>query len=143
MATSNLPDESSGYPHPDAPSPYGYPGQPARYSGYPAPSYNIDPAAPYGRDRATGEPLSDKSALAAGLLQIFFGIFGVGRFYIGSPAIGVIQLCLMIISFPLMFVLIGFPLLFCVALWVLIDGIMMICGVVKDGNGRKLRPAGN
>ena len=169
MSTPNLPDESfgdtpkrpqqpdygyphpgmpppygyPGYPYPGMPPPYGYPGQPTPYSGYPAPSYNIDPAAPYGRDPATGEPLSDKSALAAGLLQIFFGLFGIGRFYIGSPAIGAIQLGLMFLSAMLMIVFIGFFMMFGLAMWVLIDGILMICGVVKDGNGRKLRPAGN
>jgi TM2 domain-containing membrane protein YozV len=121
----------------------GYPGQPTPYFGYPAPSYNIDPAAPYGRDPATGEPLSDKSALAAGLLQIFFGLFGIGRFYIGSPVIGAIQLGLMFLSAMFMIVFIGFFMMFGLALWVLIDGILMICGVVKGGNGRKLRPAGN
>jgi TM2 domain-containing membrane protein YozV len=127
---------SSGHPYPATPSPYGYP-------GYPAPGYGVDPAAPYGRDPATGEPLSDKSALAAGLLQVFFGIFGIGRFYIGSPVIGAIQLGLMFLSAMLMIVLIGFFMMACLALWVLIDGVLMICGVVKDGKGRKLRPAGN
>ena len=87
--------------------------------------------------------MSDKSALAGGLLQIFFGIFGIGRFYIGSPAIGLIQLCLMIISFPLMIVFHG-------GSPFVLRGLLGphrwdsdASGVVKDGKGRKLRPAGN
>ena len=30
-------------------------------------------------------PDPPKSAVAAGLLQLFFGWFGLGRFYVGSP----------------------------------------------------------
>ena len=52
-----------------------YPGaQPAGYQGgYPPAYYGVD---------AYGRPLSDKSKLTAGLLQIFLGGFGVGRFYL-------------------------------------------------------------
>jgi hypothetical protein len=37
--------------------------------------------------------MSDKSGVVAGLLQLFFGCFGAGRFYLGSTAIGILQLC--------------------------------------------------
>jgi TM2 domain-containing membrane protein YozV len=137
-----------GYPQPGMPPPYGYPGypqQPPPYSGYPAPSYNIDPAAPYGRDPATGQPLSDKSALAGGLLQIFFGILGIGRFYIGSNTIAVLQLCALAVVFVLTILTFGLASFLGFFLWIFafIDGILMITGQVKDGQGRKLRPAGN
>ncbi|MCZ9344600.1 TM2 domain-containing protein, partial [Streptomyces sp. TRM76130] len=49
------------------------------------------PEAPYGVD-PKGRPYSDKSKIVAGLLQIFLGGFGVGRFYVGSVGVGVAQL---------------------------------------------------
>ncbi|WP_264006137.1 NINE protein [Mycolicibacterium sphagni] len=145
----NLPEEPSAHP-PRAYQPppgYGYshpfyPSQPPAYPGYAAPGY-VDPAAPYGRDLATGEPLSDKSALAAGLMQLFLGWFGVGRFYIGSTTIGVLQLVSTVVSLMLCLVLIGMFLWPLIAIWVFIDAVMMFTGAVKDGQGRKLRPAGN
>lgn len=114
-----------GAPQYGAPAGYGYPGAP-------------DPTAPYGRDPATGEPLSDKSKLVAGLLQIFLGSLGVGRFYIGDNTIGGIQLGLTIIGYITAIFLIGFVLIFGVAIWALVDGIMMLTGSVRDKNGLKL-----
>ena len=80
--------------------------------------------APYGIDPITGLPFSDKSKMVAGLLQIFFGYFGVGRFYTGHIGLGVAQL------------LLGW--LTC-GIWPLIDGIMMLMGKVTDAQGRPLR----
>lgn len=132
------------YPQPTAPNPMPapvYPAAPAPavagyQSGYAA---VVDPNAPYGRDPASGEPLSDKSAVAAGCLQLFLGYFGVGRFYIGSGAIGGIQLGLWIFGWVTTIVFIGFAILAGVWIWTLIDAIMMFTGSVKDGQGRKLR----
>ncbi|MBS4726917.1 TM2 domain-containing protein [Mycobacterium sp. SM1] len=111
------PQES--YP-PSAPGPY--PGQPAQYP--PAP-YG-PPGAHYGVD-ANGRPLSDKSKLVAGLLEIFLGSFGVGRFYLGYTGIGIAQIAATWLTCGL-----G-------AIWPLIDGIMMIMGKVPDAQGRTLR----
>lgn len=114
-------------PHPGVP---GYPG----YPGY------GDPQAPYGRDPVTGLALSDKSATTAGLLQLFFGVFGIGRFYIDSTQIAVAQLCLGLfgVLFSL-FCLLGFPVLLGVTVWAIVDAIMIFTGSVKDKYGRKLR----
>lgn len=50
----------------------------------PAPQYG-DPAAPYGRDPVSGNPLSNKSKLAAGVLQFLWGgPFGAGNLYLGD-----------------------------------------------------------
>ena len=87
----------------------------------------IDPSAPYGRDPLTGLPLSDKSKVTAGLLQILLGGFGVGRFYLGYTTIGVLQLVVSVVTCG-----IG-------AIWPLIDGIMILMGNVPDTQGRKLR----
>jgi TM2 domain-containing membrane protein YozV len=105
----------------------------------PTPYVSADQTAPYGRDPVSGQPLSDKSAVVAGLLQLFFGAWGIGRFYIGDRMIGFLQLGSFLVSVALIFVLIGFFTLPCVALWVFIDGIMMIMKKVPDSNGRQLR----
>ena len=66
-----------------------------------------------------------KSKLAAGLLQIFLGCFGVGRFYLGYTGIGVAQLLVSLCTCG-----IG-------AIWPFIDGILILVGSVNvdaDGN---------
>jgi TM2 domain-containing membrane protein YozV len=131
-----------GYPaQPGYPQPYPYPGSPSYpYAGHPSPGYAVDPQAPFGRDPATGVPLSDKSAVTAGLLQLFLGVFGIGRFYIDSTQIAVLQLCLgMFGVFFSLFCLLGLPVLLGVTVWAVIDAIMMFTGSVKDNFGRKLR----
>jgi TM2 domain-containing membrane protein YozV len=108
-------------PYGAAPPPYGGP-PPGTYGG-PA-AYPPDPGAPYGRDQ-WGRPLSDKSKLVAGLLQIFLGSFGVGRFYTGH--IGM--------ALAMLFTCGG------LGVWALVDGILLL---VKndwtDARGLYLRP---
>ena len=84
--------------------------------------------APYGIDPVTGIPYSDKSKLVAGLLQVFLGSLGIGRFYLGDIGLGVAQ------------ILVTFLTLGIGALWPLIDGIMLLAGSPRDRNGRPLRP---
>ncbi|CAL9275810.1 MULTISPECIES: TM2 domain-containing protein [Streptomyces] len=82
-----------------------------------------NPAAPYGYD-PQGRPYSDKSKIVAGLLQIFLGGLGIGRFYVGSVGVGVAQL------------------LTCGGLgfWALIDGILFLTSKDRtDKEGRVLR----
>jgi len=86
-----LPPPSGNPPPPGYPQQYPYPGYPS-YPGYPG--HAVDPQAPLGRDSPTGLPLSDRSATTAGLLQLFLGLFGIGRFHIDSTQIAVAQLCL-------------------------------------------------
>jgi TM2 domain-containing membrane protein YozV len=107
------------YPPPYQGPSAGYAGQPVGYpGGYPAAYYGVD---------AYGRPLSDKSKLTAGLLQIFLGSLGVGRFYLGYTTIGVLQL---VVSFATC----GIG-----SIWGLIDGIMILIGNVPDPQGRTLR----
>lgn len=82
-----------------------------------------DPEAPFGRDQF-GRAYSDKSKLAAGLMQIFIGTLGIGRFYMGNTGIGLAQL----------FTCGG------LGIWSLIDGIVILSGDPVDSNGRPLRP---
>jgi TM2 domain-containing membrane protein YozV len=123
-------------PPPGYPPPQAYPG----YSGYPGYPGYVDPQAPYGRDQTTGLPLSDKSATTAGLLQLFVGLFGIGRFYIDSTQIAVAQLCLGLfgVLFSL-FCFVGLPVLLGSIVWAIVDAILIFTGNVKDSHGRKLR----
>jgi len=85
-------------------------------------------------------PLSDKSATTAGLLQLFLGLFGIGRFYIDSTQIAIAQLCLGLFGLVFtVFCFFGFPLLLGSMIWAVVDAIMMFTGSVKDNHGRKLR----
>lgn len=130
----HAPPPPPGYPHPQAYPGYpGYPGHPG-YPGY------VDPQAPFGRDQATGLPLSDKSATTAGLLQLFFGLFGIGRFYIDSTQIAVAQLCVGLfgVLFSL-FCFVGLPVLLGGIVWAIVDAILIFTGNVKDNHGRQLR----
>jgi TM2 domain-containing membrane protein YozV len=83
----------------------------------------FDAEAPYGRHPMTGEPYSDKNKLTAGLLQIFLGGFGAGRWYLGDTSIALAQL----------FTCGG------LGIWALIDGIMILAGSPRDKYGRPLR----
>ncbi|MFF3869669.1 TM2 domain-containing protein [Micromonospora sp. NPDC001898] len=71
--------------------------------------------------------VSDKSKLVAGLLGIFLGTFGAGRFYMGDTKTGVIQLVVSLVT--------------CGAggIWGLIDGILILVNGGVDGQGRPLR----
>lgn len=88
-----------------------------------APGYGPhDPSAPYGRHPLTGEPYSDKSKLTAGLLELFLGGFGAGRWYLGNNGLALGQL---------------FTCGGC-GIWALIDAIQMLTGNVRDKYGRPL-----
>lgn len=127
-----------GYPPPSGYQPPGYP-PPQPYPGYPG-YPGIDPQAPFGRNPVTGVPLSDKSGTTAGMLQLFFGVFGVGRFYIDSTQIAVAQLLLGLVGLVFtLFCFIASPLLLGSIIWAIVDAIMMFTGSVKDNYGRRLR----
>lgn len=138
-------------PEPGETPPYGAP-QYQHYQPYQAPigtpgygmaAYGIGPMAPYGVDPATGQPLSDKSKLAAGLLQLLlslFGIPGVGRLYAGHIGIGLTQLLGAIASYVLICVFIGLFTFWAFLLWGIIDGIVLLAGSnARDGQGRLMR----
>ncbi len=102
------------------PQPGGYYPVPLRQPGVPV-------VAPYGVDPLTNLPYSSKSKVTAGILGIFLGGLGVGRFYTGQVGIGVAQLLVTIFTF-------GFG-----AWWGIIDGIVMLAGNPRDSNGLPLR----
>lgn len=118
------------------PPPGGYGGPPG-FGGPPGGGYGAPPPmgpmgmggpmqaqAPFGIDPVTGMPFSDKSKMAAGLMQIF--LFGAGRIYTGHIGIGIAQIL------TTLFCGLGY-------IWAFIDGIMMMTGKVPDAQGRPLR----
>ncbi|MFO0547247.1 MAG: TM2 domain-containing protein [Polyangiaceae bacterium] len=115
---------------PPGPGGFGGPPGPGGFGGPPPPGMGgpmAAPNAPYGIEPTTGMPYSDKQKMTAGLLQIFLGSFGVGRFYLGYTGLGIAQIAVTWLTCG-----IG-------AIWPLIDGIMMLTGKVPDSQGRPLR----
>lgn len=149
---SPYPVSGGPYPYPPTSAP---PQQP--YSPYPtgyAPMryapMGYAPMAPmsYGYDPVTGQPFSDKSKIAAGLLQLLPGAIlalgGIGRLYAGHVGLGVAQLLLSLVgwvAFWCGFALFFVPWLVFVGLWIwfVVDGVVMLAGRPVDGQGRPLR----
>jgi len=115
---------------PQAQPSYPYQAQ-APAAGYAMPvpynPYAPQALAPFGVDPISGLPYSDKSKLVAGLLQIFLGSFGIGRFYLGNVGMAIAQILVTWFTFGL-----G-------GLWPLIDGIVLLAGNPRDRAGRPLR----
>lgn len=111
---------------PPYPPPAGQYGPPP--GGYP-PAYT-DPAAPYGRHPLTGEPLSDKSKVVAGLLQLIglVGIVGIGRIYLGYTGLGIAQLVVGLVTCGIGAVI-----------WGIVDAVLLLTDKVRDPQGRPLR----
>lgn len=73
-----------------------------------------------------------KSKMAAGLLGIFLGAFGVHNFYLGFTGKAVAQLLITILSCGM--------LSFASGIWGLIEGILILTGSISvDANGNPLR----
>lgn len=72
---------------------------------------------------AWGNPVSDKSRLAAALLAFFFGYLGIHRFYVGKVGTGILQILT----------------LGGLGIWTLIDFVLILLGSFRDSNGRALQ----
>src|SRR5436190_24330671 len=121
------PPPNNSPPPPGGPPPGGYGAPPPGAFGAPPPPAMAQANAPYGIDPVTGMPYSDKQKMTAGLLQLFLGSFGVGRFYLGYTGLGIAQIAVTWLTCGL-----G-------AVWPLIDGVMILTGKVPDAQGRPLR----
>lgn len=85
-------------------------------------------------------PGEAKSKLAAGLLGIFLGAFGVHNFYLGYTSKAVTQLVLTIVGIVLSCIVIGAFLAAGIQIWGLIEGIMILAGKIdKDAKGIPLK----
>ena len=76
-----------------------------------------------------GQPQgSPKSKIAAGLLGIFLGGWGIHRFYLGYTTMGIIQIVVTLVTC-------GFG-----SLWGFVEGIMILCGstITTDAKGNPL-----
>lgn len=120
----------TGYPQTGYPQ-TGYPQQGYPQAGYPQPGYPPAPGYPpqnLGYDPATGQPLSDKSKVTAGILQLLLGGFGVGRFYTGHTGMAIAQIAVTWLTCG-----IG-------GLWPFVDGILILTQSNQtDAQGRLLR----
>jgi len=88
----------------------------------------VDPGAPGAPVAGVPAGYEQKSKMMAGLLQLFLGSFGVGRFYLGDTKTAIFQILVTWLTCGL-----G-------ALWPIIDGIMILTGSVKvDGKGVPLK----
>jgi hypothetical protein len=126
-----------------APLPIPYPPPPATFPHQPVLIGEVG----YAFDPLTGRPFSDRSKLAAGLLQllpgIVFSLGGIGRLYAGNTALGVAQLVASVVGwicFWCGFVfLIPWAIYGLIWLWFVADAIVIFAGRPLDGQGRPLR----
>lgn len=128
-----------GYPGQGAyPSQGAYPNQanPNAYPppGYPPPGHAPAGYAPPGSPWAPVDPHA-KSRLAAGLLGIFLGAFGIHRFYLGYTGVGVAMLLMTVLSFGILSIV--------TSIWGLVEGILYLTDKTgnysRDATGRPLR----
>ncbi len=81
-------------------------------------------------------PMDAKSKIAAGLLGIFLGAFGVHNFYLGYTQKAVIQLVLTIVGLITSCIVIGVFLVMASSIWGLVEGILILVGKINtDGRG--------
>jgi hypothetical protein len=101
---------------PVPPVPAAMPGQPGALQGCPQ-TYRYAGAGRVG----------PKSKVAAGLLGIFLGGFGVHRFYLGFTGMGIVQIIVTLVT--------------CGAgsLWGFVEGIICLTGGMRDADGMELR----
>lgn len=77
-------------------------------------------------------PIGDKSKMAAGILGIFLGAFGVHNFYLGYTGKAVAQLIITLATCGIGGTISG--------IWGFIEGILILCGSINtDGQGRRLK----
>jgi len=95
------------------------------------------PATPAPLQYANQRIVGPKSKVVAGLLGIFLGAFGIHRFYLGYTGIGLLMLLLSIPGSACPTV----PGAGCglVGLWGFIEGVVCLCGGMRDADGLELR----
>ena len=112
------------YPY-SAQSPYPYATTGAQ-PGYPQPGWAPQPDYPPPGYPQPGAYYDQKSKLAAGLLGIFLGQFGIHNFYLGNTGKAVGQLVGTIVGYMLLIVIIGIFIIAGISIWALIEGILIL-----------------
>lgn len=94
----------------------------------------VNVGAPYGQAPMYQQPAyvtgPPKSKVAAGLLALFLGTLGIHRFYLGYTGVGLTMLLITLLS--------AFILSPIVAVWALIEAIVIFTGGMPDSKGRPL-----
>lgn len=81
-----------------------------------------------------------KSKLAAGLLAIFLGQFGVHNFYLGYTSKAIVQLVLTIVGYITACFVIGAFIILGVCIWGVVEGILILTGsIATDAKGIPLK----
>lgn len=110
------------------------------YQGQPQPPYQ-QPAKVYYNVAPAGYP--QKSRLAAGLLAVTFGMFGVHNFYLGFRSRATIQLVVSIVGLLLSIIFIGVFAVLGMEIWAFIEGVQILTANnperLYDANGVILR----
>lgn len=84
-----------------------------------------------GNMKNTNTNSNAKSKMAAGLLGIFLGAFGIHNFYLGYTGKAVGQLLMTVLSCGILSIVSG--------IWGLVEGIMILSGSINtDANGNPL-----
>ncbi len=92
-------------------------------------------------DNGNAVNIKRKSKLAAGLLAIFLGGFGVHNFYLGFNNKAIAQLILSVAGTVLSLPTCGLSTILCGAsyIWGIVEGILIFCGNIKyDSDGVEL-----
>lgn len=118
-------------------SPIPYPGLPA--SAPPVAAGTVHPVHPF-----IDEPLSDRSGVVAGILQLLLGWVGAGRLYTGHVGIALAQFGIVwVIALLTLCIGAGTAELWVLAwlgvAWPTVDGVILLCGGQRDRQGRRLR----
>ncbi len=106
--------------------------------GKPAPEVRA-PETPEKPSLKVGGEVSEKSRLAASLLALFLGQFGIHRFYLGKIGTAVVMLILGILGWATVWILIGLIFLVPVGIWALVDFILAVAGLMKDKEGKPIK----
>lgn len=88
----------------------------------------------------TQEKQGTKSKIAAGILGILCGGWGVHNFYLGYTGKAIGQLGLWLLGIPLLLIGIGIFMMMGAWIWGLVEGIMILTGSINtDGKGNPLK----
>ena len=130
-AYPNYQQPPEGYQPPPAPDAQGYPAyqqppagyqQPEPYAqpGYPQPQGYAQPGYAQQPYPAYQPGVEQKSKVAAGVLGILLGGFGIHNFYLGFTTKALIQLLVSVLSFGILYIF--------MEIWGLIEGILILTG---------------